>query len=157
VTGWIVTIALRAASALRSFLMTVLPLRLRAVKAVVRSPEGRVLVVRHPYGSGRWMFPGGLARRRESFEVAVGREAGEELGLHGRTWKSLAVYVQRIGLTRQRVCLLTTMADESDLTLNREIEAVRFVQLDQLPDDVSPATARRLDELASGGLSGGDW
>jgi 8-oxo-dGTP pyrophosphatase MutT (NUDIX family) len=141
----------------RSVVMFCMPLRLRAVKAVVQAPDGRVLIVRHSYGSGRWMFPGGLVRRGEPFASAVGREMEEELGVDVEEWALLAEFTHRYGLTRQRLGVLGAVVDPSAVTTNREIAEVRFVDPALPPDDTSPATLRRLDELASGGLSGGAW
>jgi len=47
---------------------------------IITRPDGRLLLVRHSYMSG-WGFPGGLVNRRERPEVAVAREAREEVNL----------------------------------------------------------------------------
>lgn len=48
--------------------------------AIVRDPEGRVLVVKPTYKPG-WDLPGGMAEQNEAPEDAVRRELAEELGL----------------------------------------------------------------------------
>lgn len=41
--------------------------------------EDRVLLIRHSYGSGNWMAPGGGMHRGEDPVIAAGREFSEEL------------------------------------------------------------------------------
>ena len=43
--------------------------------------EGRLLLIRNPYGPMKWDLPGGGVRRGESPEEAARREAREEVGL----------------------------------------------------------------------------
>lgn len=54
-----------------------------AVGAVVRDPEGRLLVVRRgqPPAEGRWTLPGGRVEPGERVHEAVRREVAEETGL----------------------------------------------------------------------------
>jgi 8-oxo-dGTP pyrophosphatase MutT (NUDIX family) len=58
-------------------------LRIReAVRAIVRSPDDRVLLVRFEFPSGRrWALPGGGIDPGESAHEALRRELHEELGL----------------------------------------------------------------------------
>jgi 8-oxo-dGTP diphosphatase len=67
--------------------MTLVPstdgLRIReAVRAIVRTPDQRVLLVRFEFPNGsRWALPGGGLDAGESHEAALRRELHEELGL----------------------------------------------------------------------------
>jgi 8-oxo-dGTP pyrophosphatase MutT (NUDIX family) len=153
----IAEIGLRLASLGRGFVMRVVPLRLRAVKAIITSPDGQVLLVRHSYGTGDWMFPGGHVRRSEPFDVAVAREMHEELGVSPEKWSLVAEFAPRTGLTRQRLGMYTAVVDPDRITPNHEIADVRFVDPAQPPADISPATARRLAEYAAGTMAGGAW
>lgn len=127
------------------------------VRGVVRDGEGRVLLVRHTYGPPLWHLPGGGVKRRESLTDAVRRELREEVGvlagelrLHG-TFSNLqegksdhiAVFVVEDWTERE--------------TTHAEIDARRFFAVDALPDEVSPGTRRRLDELGRSGPASGDW
>jgi 8-oxo-dGTP pyrophosphatase MutT (NUDIX family) len=71
--------------------MTTVPstdeLRIReAVRAVVRTADQRVLLVRFEFPAGtRWALPGGGLDPGETHEAALRRELHEELGLEGAT------------------------------------------------------------------------
>jgi 8-oxo-dGTP diphosphatase len=53
------------------------------VTGVVRTPEGQVLLLRHRFwpADSQWAFPGGFAKRGETFPETVIREVREETGL----------------------------------------------------------------------------
>ncbi len=57
------------------------------VKAMVVTPDGRIVLVRHSYMAG-WHFPGGGLKRGETPEQGVIRELREEIGLVG--WTTLS-------------------------------------------------------------------
>lgn len=155
----VVVAVLRVASGLRVVAMWILPLRVRAVKAILRSEDGRVLLCRHSYGPGDWMLPGGLVRRSESLVDGVRREIAEELGISvaSAEWSLLGVFDDRIGLTRQRLGLLTATVPVGGLSPNHEIAEARFFDPSRAPPDTSPATSRRLRELEGGGSFEGRW
>ena len=50
-------------------------------RVLVIDPDGRVLLIRHSYGSRRWMMPGGGVKRGEDVLVAAQREVREEVAL----------------------------------------------------------------------------
>lgn len=54
--------------------------RVDGVRMIALDSEGRVLLVRHSYGSGQWMCPGGGLRRGENPAAAAAREFAEETG-----------------------------------------------------------------------------
>jgi ADP-ribose pyrophosphatase YjhB (NUDIX family) len=50
------------------------------VSVIAIDDAGRVFLVRHGYGSGRWSLPGGGLGRREDPQACARREIREELG-----------------------------------------------------------------------------
>lgn len=58
--------------------------RIHVAAAVIRSPEGQVLIARRPadkHQGGLWEFPGGKVEPGEAVREALGRELREELGI----------------------------------------------------------------------------
>jgi ADP-ribose pyrophosphatase YjhB (NUDIX family) len=76
--------AWRAAGPLQGWLAWRLHARFGVgVTGIVRAQDGRVLLLRHRLwpAAGQWGFPGGFARRGETFQETIVREVREETGL----------------------------------------------------------------------------
>jgi 8-oxo-dGTP pyrophosphatase MutT (NUDIX family) len=153
----LIRLVLKVVAVVRSAVMFVVPLRLRAVKAAVRTDDGRILLVRHSYGSGQWMMPGGLVRRGEAFAAAAAREVHEELGIDAAGWYVRAEFEARHGLTRQRLGLVEVLVDPGAISPNPEISEFAFVHPGEPPAGTSPATLRRLSEIESGRGHDREW
>lgn len=120
------------------------------VRAAVLDPAGRVFLVRHTYVRG-WHLPGGGVETGETAGGALARELREEARievvgeprLHG-------VYFNR-GVSNRDHVLLYVVRDFRVVEIkapDREIAEAGFFSLAALPDDVTPATRRRLAEIA---------
>lgn len=62
-----------------------MPDPIKAAFMMLRSPQGRVLLLRRSEGEntgGTWAFPGGKCKAGETVEQAVCREVLEETGFH---------------------------------------------------------------------------
>lgn len=112
--------------------------------------QGRIFLVRHTYVKG-WHLPGGGIERGEAAVDAVHKELDEEgnLVVEGKP-ELLAVFYNTHITNRDHVlfykCVVTqTEAKEAD----HEIAESGFFDLAALPEGVTPATQRRLDELAA--------
>jgi 8-oxo-dGTP pyrophosphatase MutT (NUDIX family) len=129
----------------------VVPPRGRGAKAVLVH-DGRVLLVRHTYGPGRWELPGGGVRRREDPAAALQRELEEELGVNAADAVALAVLPGPGRLRHHRTHLyrldLPSPAVRSDPV---EIADTCWCEPDSPPGRLGP-TVR--EALALAGLAG---
>jgi len=118
----------------------------------------RVFLVRHTYLSG-WYLPGGGVDAGETAAQAARREAQEEgnLVFDGEP-ELLAVYFNRREW-RDHVLLFRArgVRQSTPRRPDREIAESGFFALDALPENVSPATRRRLAEIAGGGPYAPEW
>lgn len=129
------------------------------VRVAAFDAEGRVLLVRHGYAPG-WHLPGGAVDPGESAHEAAVRElleetgvvAGDDLALHGLHFNP--------GFGgRDHVATFATRAPRigPEPAPNREIAERRWCRVDDLPEDVTPATRRRLLEIVGAGAGAGRW
>jgi 8-oxo-dGTP pyrophosphatase MutT (NUDIX family) len=108
----------------------------RGVKCVL-SDGGRVLLVRHTYGTPEWTLPGGRLKAGEPPPNAARRETEEELGLGISDWRSLGRIEGRTHHRRDVISVFMTSVDDPALTLDLgEIAAARWFARDRLPDDL---------------------
>lgn len=106
--------------------------------------EGRVLLVRHSYGSGRWLLPGGGVARGELPLAAALRELGEETACALEDPRELAVIDEPLAGTVNRVHVITGRARGLPRGDGREIVEARFFALDDLPSNLAQQLERHL-------------
>jgi 8-oxo-dGTP pyrophosphatase MutT (NUDIX family) len=131
------------------------------VRALVLDGRGRVALVLHTYIDD-WYLPGGGVDRRESFAEALTRELDEEIGLTEFTIERvLGVYHDRIELKDDHVVVFVvrTITPEAQIRAadGFEIEQAGWFPLDDLPPDLSPATARRIADYKAAATGLGPW
>jgi ADP-ribose pyrophosphatase YjhB (NUDIX family) len=122
------------------------------VRGIVLTRQNQVLLVRHTYLDG-WYFPGGGVETGESLIEALTRELTEEAHiaidapplLHG-------VFLQKTRWRSNHVaCFVIRDCHQTSVRLpDWEIAEIKFFDADALPDDTSPATRARLDEVMQG-------
>jgi ADP-ribose pyrophosphatase YjhB (NUDIX family) len=123
--------------------------------------EGRkVLLVRQTYLPG-WHFPGGGVEPGETAEMAGARETMEETGyatdgrptLHGFFLNRMA------GGARDHVAVYVwrEFRGQHEFKPNIEIAECGWFDVEALPDDVEPGTARRLREIFDRTKPAAEW
>lgn len=120
------------------------------VRAMILDEAARsVFLIRHTYVPG-WQFPGGGVETGETTAQALEREVLEETAIRLRGPAVLrSVHLNRRASPRDHVAFY--VATDWELAgvkrPDREIAEARFFALDGLPDDLSPATGRRIREV----------
>lgn len=120
------------------------------VRGAAFDEEGRIFLVRHTYLPG-WYMPGGGVDPGETVEEALHRELAEEGNLVvSRPPELVAVYYNRAASKHDHVIFYRcdTVVQATEKQPDREIAETGFFPLDDLPDGLTDATRRRLDELA---------
>jgi 8-oxo-dGTP pyrophosphatase MutT (NUDIX family) len=149
---------LRAADTLRRWVWRALGPRTVGVRGLVVDGEGRVLLVRHTYGSPQWQLPGGGVHRRESILAALHRELREETGvIVTGPVRLLGTYSSLTEGKSDHISVFVVDTFERERSDSAEIDSARFFAPGELPDDTSPATRRRLEDLRRGEVRAFDW
>ena len=134
---------------MRSYWFLRRPLTMGALGVVLDSEE-RVLLVRLTYRPG-WSLPGGGVQRGESLVGAVTRELWEEVGVRAQICPAnlFGVYYNTNDFKHDH-CAVFLVRDWEHAAPDRrcfEIAEQRFFRRDELPEDTSPGTRARLQEI----------
>ena len=138
-------LALRLAHGVRRRWWRLLQVRLEGCRVLAIDSAGRVLLIRHSYGSGQWLLPGGGIARGETPLAAGQRELAEETGLSLATARCLAMIDEPLYGTVNRVHLVCGEAHGDLRCDGREVIAAQFFAATDWPADLSPRLAARLD------------
>ena len=106
-------------------------------RALAFDEAGRVLLVRHSYGSGRWMLPGGGVARGEAPLVAACRELAEETRCALLDPREIAVIEEPLAGATNRVHVITGQAVGVPQGDGREIVEARFFAPEAMPPDLA--------------------
>lgn len=135
-----------------------LRLRTRGVKVMAFNAKGELLLVRHSYvDRDRFLLPGGGIGCRETPEAAAAREIQEEVGLQVTGITRLSEHFSASEGKRDTIHLCRATAEGEPRPDGIEIVEARFFALDALPDNLSPATLRRIAEFRGGRRADGSW
>ena len=129
------------------------------VRGLVLDEQGRIALVLHTYIDG-WYLPGGGVQRGERFDQALARELREEIGVTDiQIERVLGVYHNTSELRDDHVVVFVVRTTATRLVARStfEIQDAQWFALDNLPDDTSPATARRIAEYRDSVNGMGDW
>lgn len=105
------------------------------VRVLAFDAEGRVLLVRHSYGSRRWLPPGGGLRRGENPVLAGARELVEETGCTLVDGYLAAVSAEDLHGASNIVHVVVGTAVGDPVPDRREIVAARFFAPAALPEN----------------------
>jgi len=149
---------IQAAFAIRRLLLGTLRIRTRGVKVMLFNDRGELLLIRNTYGNrSLFVLPGGGIGRRENPRTAVEREVREELNTSIHDLTLVAIYQSTAEGKQDTVHLFRGLADGDPVADEREVEEARFFRLDSLPQNVSPATLRRVEEAQGSRSIDGRW
>jgi 8-oxo-dGTP pyrophosphatase MutT (NUDIX family) len=113
---------------------------------VAVNPQGEVLLVRHSYGSPRWMLPGGGLARGETPIAAAIRELAEETACTLLRPVVVAVTRRRWHGTVNLQHVIVGTGSNTPRPDGREILDARWFAVGALPADASPNLAAKLNE-----------
>lgn len=136
----------RLAHAMRAKLWRVWRPTVHGVRILALDPQGRVLLVRHSYGSDKWMPPGGGMQQGEDPISTAARELLEETACRLTDGRLLGVPTEDLhGATNTVRVVLGRTLDEPRAD-GREIVEVGFFALNALPDNMTPHMAQSVRE-----------
>ena len=119
------------------------------VRAIVRSEDGKFLLVRHTYTPG-WHFPGGGVEKGETAVVALENELLQETGLRLEGTPALHGVFHNNGVS-QRDHVLVYVCNVNGSVASKptsvEIAEIGYFDLDDLPEGTDPGTIRRMREV----------
>jgi len=117
------------------------------VAGAVIDAQGRILLVKHRYNPG-WRLPGGGVNRGEPVSDAVLRELSEEVGLSGGVAEFFGLYVRKAGWVTAVIVVYRVTGAQVNFRPNLEIKEICYADPGAPPEGCTPATRKRLKELA---------
>lgn len=136
--------ALRLAHRVRHRFRQWVRMPLAGVSVIALDEAGRVLLVRHSYGPGVWMLPGGGLKRGEAVGTAASREIREELGCELIEIAPIATLAETISGAPHTAHVLAGKVRGPVRPDRREVVDARFFDPAALPNELSPLSRRRI-------------
>lgn len=110
---------------------------LHGVRVIALDEAGRVLLVRHSYGSDKWMPPGGGLKPHEDPVEAARRELREETGCTLAGARLLAISAEDLHGSSNTVRIVVGRTGGEPRVDGREIVEAAFFAPDALPSHMS--------------------
>lgn len=118
--------------------------RLDGCRVIALDSANRVLLIRHTYGTGRWMPPGGGLGRREDALDAAARELAEETGCVLRNAVLIDEVLESLHGARNRVRIVAGRVSDKPRVDGREVAKAAFFRAERLPDDMPRQFCKQL-------------
>ena len=135
------------------------PMTLGVRGLVYDQAANSVFLIRHTYVPG-WQLPGGGVEIEETMVELLERELAEEGNIELLGPPELrSLHLNRQSSKRDHVAFyfITAFRQTAPRLRDREIAEAGFFSLDQLPQDTTPATLRRLAEIFDGAPTSPYW
>ena len=145
---------LRMAHAIRLRWWRIRSPRLAGCRVIALDSEGRVLLIRHSYGSDRWMPPGGGLARGEDPVTAAQRELREETGCRLEHARMLAQTSEDLHGAANLVHIVAGITRDAAIADGREIIEAAFFAIDDLPEAMPPRLRARLPDWVRAATTG---
>jgi 8-oxo-dGTP pyrophosphatase MutT (NUDIX family) len=137
----------RVAYRLRAYWRRLVRPSVLGISVIAQDGHGRVLLVRHSYGSRRWALPGGGRGRREEPESCARREMREELGCELSYLALIEISYRKIHGASDRSHVFAARVEGEPQPDGREIIEAGWFSLDALPSDMVQTSRRQLDRF----------
>lgn len=121
--------------------------RVIGCRVLVFDAGERLLLIRHSYGSGKWMLPGGGLKRGENALRAARREVAEETGLGLNAITLLDSQHEVLAGAAHQVHLVAGWTADQPRPDGREVLAAEFFSHHALPEPLTSGLAERLPDL----------
>jgi 8-oxo-dGTP pyrophosphatase MutT (NUDIX family) len=125
--------ALRSAHFVRLRWWRLTRARVFGCRVVVLDGEDQVLLIRHSYGSGNWMLPGGGLKPKEDALAAARREVFEEVAVRLSDTVAIAVTSGILHGASHDVQIIAGWTDDVPQADQREIIEAQFFPVNRLP------------------------
>lgn len=99
---------------------------------LLRDDTGRVLLVRHTYGTSGWALPGGGIGRNDDPVEGARREMREELGCELREVQLLRTFSETISGAQHTGHLFTAHPDREPVVDGRELDEACWFAVEEL-------------------------
>ncbi|WP_156840346.1 NUDIX hydrolase [Novosphingobium aquimarinum] len=116
----------------------------RGASVIVERADGKILFVRHSYGSRAWCFPGGGHKRGEEPEHCARREMREELGRGIAKIELVGLIEETINGSPHASSVFAASLDGEPEPDGREIIETRFFDPAAPPDELPYPAQQRL-------------
>ena len=122
------------------------------VRAIVRSNDGKFLLVRHTYTPG-WHFPGGGVEKGQTAEQALQNELQQETKLHISGKPVMHGFFYNNNVSKRDHVLAYHCDVKGGLEAKPtgvDIAEIAYFGFEDLPQDTDPGTVRRIREVLFG-------